>query len=282
MRRLPPGIPLFLDLSSPPLLTRLAKTPFFFSGGHPLSAYVTHFFRAFPVIDTSGANVTFASLSLAECLGASVVELYGADFSYPKGKLYTRPAYLYPYFHRRQDRFRPVENFAASFLYGAKSLRRIENDSTWYYETRALGMYREKFEQKVSSANIVLNAAPGEGAAVKFSAADGGSGNPNLIFGNMPLQLLAAGKPLCGAKDFLETYRKNIGELPLPEENITIYQRKLSDMQRLIFTTLLPAAAAVKYRCAEGSAKELLSAVKDYCITEISRVCAARSGFLKK
>jgi hypothetical protein len=280
MRRLPPNIPLFLDLSSPPLLTRLAKKTFFFSDGHPLSAYVTHFFKAFPVIDTSGANVTFAALSLAERLGASVVELYGADFSYPKGKLYTRPAYLYPYFHRRQNRFRPTENFAASFLYSAKSLRRVENDSTWYYETRSLGMYRDKFEQKVSSANIMLNAAPGEGAALKFSVADACRGNPNLTFEiNMPLQLLAAGKTLCGAKEFLETYRKKICELPLPKENITIYQRKLSDIQHLVFTTLLPAAAAVKYRCAESSAKELLSAVKDYCITEISRVCATRSGF---
>ena len=276
MNPLPPDIPLFLDLSSPPLLTTLAKKTFFFSGGHPLGIYTTHFFRNFPVIDTSGANVTFAALSLAERLGASVVELYGADFSYPKGKLYTRPAYLYPYFHRKQNRLKPAENFAASFLYNAKSLLRVENGSSWYYETRALGMYREKFEQKVSSANMVLYTAPGEGAPVKFSAAGNCGGNPDLIFEvNKPVQLLAAGKPLCGAKEFLETYRKKVSELPLPEDNITVYHRKLSDMQHLIFTTLLPADAAIKYRCAGFSTKELLSAVKNYCMSEISNVSAA-------
>ncbi|MDR2445395.1 MAG: DUF115 domain-containing protein [Spirochaetaceae bacterium] len=280
MKRLPPDIPLFLDLSSPPLLTTLAKKTFFFSGGHPLGIYITHFFRHFPVIDTSGANVTFAALSLAERLGASVIELYGADFSYPKGKLYTRPAYLYPYFHRKQNRFKPTENFAASFLYNAKSLRRVESGSSWYYETRALGMYREKFEQKALSANIVLYTAPGEGAPVSLSTAGGYSSNPGLIFEtNRPVQLLAAGKPLCSAKGFLETYRKKVSELPLSEDNITIYQRKLSDMQHLIFTTLLPAAAAIKYRCAGFSTKELLYAVKNYCIAEISHVSEARLSF---
>ncbi|MDR2344373.1 MAG: DUF115 domain-containing protein [Spirochaetaceae bacterium] len=278
MKRLPPDIPLFLDLSSPPLLTALVKTPFFFSGGHPLSTYVTRFFRHFPVIDTSGANVTFAALSLAERLGASVVELYGADFSYPKGKLYTRPAYLYPYFHRKQNRFSPAENLAASFLYNSKSLRRVENASSWYYETRALSMYREKFEEKVLSAGIRLNTAPGEGAPVKFSAA-ACRDNPDLIFEmNTPVQLLAAGSPVCGAKEFLETYRREISELPSPEENITVYQRKLSGTQYLVFTTLLPALAAIKYRRADLGVKELLSAAKNYCASEIHNVNAAHPG----
>ncbi|MDR2795775.1 MAG: DUF115 domain-containing protein [Spirochaetaceae bacterium] len=282
MKRLPPDIPLFLDLSSPPLLTTLAKRTFFFSGGHPFSVYTTHFFRHFPVIDTSGANVTFAALSLAERLGASVIELYGADFSYPKGKLYTRPAYLYSYFRRKQNRFGPAENSAASFLYNTKSLQRVENGSSWYYQTRALSMYREKFEQKVSSTGIRLNAAPGEGALINFCPAgtDDRQDDQNLMFEiNAPVQLLAAGKPLCGAKEFLETYRKEINELPLPEENITIYQRKLSDMEHLVFTTLLPTVAAIKYRCAELGAKELLSAVKNYCMTEIARVSAAHLRF---
>ncbi|MDR0377301.1 MAG: DUF115 domain-containing protein, partial [Spirochaetaceae bacterium] len=140
MNRLPPEVPLFLDISSPPLLASRTDRPFFFSGGHPLSAYVSRFFRPLPAIDTSGANVTFAALSLAERLGAKNIEVYGADFSYPNGKLYTRPAYMYPYFHRKQNRFRPTESFAAAFLYDAKSLRRVETDSSWYYETRPLAL----------------------------------------------------------------------------------------------------------------------------------------------
>ncbi|MDR1363722.1 MAG: DUF115 domain-containing protein [Spirochaetaceae bacterium] len=273
MNRLPPDIPLFLDLSSPPLLTSLAKNYFFFSGGHPLSNYITHFFRPFPEIDTSGANVTFAALSLAERLGAKNISVYGADFSYPKGKLYTRPAYLYSYFRRGQNRFTPAENFAASFLYNAKTLRRVKNAASWYYETQTLSLYRKKFEQKAALVNAGINAALGEGAPLTFSGMKTRGLN---IQKDEPARLLAAGKALCGAKEFLSFYGENIDSLPLPEENITSYQRKLPETQRLIFTTLLPAAAAIKYRGADCGVKELLTSVKAYCLTELSRVLSVR------
>ncbi|MDR2659016.1 MAG: DUF115 domain-containing protein [Spirochaetaceae bacterium] len=265
MTALPPEIPLFLDLSSPPLLSSLVKNYFFFSGGHPLSRYITRFFRPFPAIDTSGANVTFAALSLAEQLGAKKIEVYGADFSYPKGELYTRPAYLYSYFRRRQNRFTPAENFAASFLYNTKSLRRVETASSWYYETQALSMYRKKFEQKISSVDAEINAAEGGGAHIVFN-------NGSISGKNEPARVFSAGKALCGAKDFLYSYRKNIDNLPLPEENITDYRLNLPENQKLIFTTLLPTAAAVKYRSSDLGVKDLLSNVKTFCLTEISRV----------
>jgi hypothetical protein len=279
MTRLPPDVTLFLDISSPPLLASRADKTFFFSGGHPLSGFVTSFFRRFPVIDTSGANVTFAALSLAERLGAKNIDVFGADFSYPKGKLYTRPAYMYPYFHRKQNRLRPAENFAASFLYETKSLRRVENDSSWYYETRPLAMYRKSFEQKAAfvavSGAARVSVAAGEGAPVNCSAPEDPLVTPG---GSMePVQLFAAGKILCGAKMFLETYRNEIEELPLPDGNITDYQHGLTGMRRLVFTTLLPAAAAIKYKRPDYSAKELIAAVKNHCIDEISRVQAAES-----
>jgi hypothetical protein len=277
MKRLPPTIPLFLGLSSPPLLTSLVKNCFFFSDGHPLSNYITRFFRRFPAIDTSGANVTFAALSLAEQLGAKTIDVYGADFSYPKGKLYTRPAYIYPYFHRNQNRFSPVENYVTSFLFNSKSLRHRENDSSWYYETSQLIMYREKFEEKILSVAADVNIAAGEGARIY---SDPETKNKNRIFSfekMEPARLFAAGKTLCDAEEFLNIYRNEINGLPLPEKNITNYQRKLSDSQRFVFMTLLPAAAAIKYRdtkdcVANYGAKELLTSVKSYCVEEISRV----------
>ncbi|MDR2097381.1 MAG: DUF115 domain-containing protein [Spirochaetaceae bacterium] len=273
MSGLPPDIPLFMDLSSPPLLASRSKKPFFFSGGHPLSSYVTRFLRQFPAIDTSGANVTFAALSLARKMGASRIELYGADFSYPKGKLYTRPAYLYPYFLGKQNRFSPAESYRSAFLYNTKSLRRVETESSWYYETRALAMYREKFEQTASFSGAEVVLAPGEGAPVNFFPVK----KPGFSFVMNPeIRLFGAGKVLCGAEEFLDSYRKIIAELPPLKENITDYQRRLSDAQRLVFTTLLPTAAAIKYRETNAGAKELLAAVKDYCITEICRVSSAR------
>ncbi|MDR0382920.1 MAG: DUF115 domain-containing protein [Spirochaetaceae bacterium] len=270
MNRLPPDITLFLDISSPSLLASRSDRPFFFSGGHPLSGYVSRFFRPLPAIDTSGANVTFAALSLAEQMGARNIEVYGADFSYPNGKLYTRPAYIYPYFHKKQNRFRPSESFAAAFLYETKSLRRVENGSSWYYETRPLALYRKRFEKKISSMTAGVSAVAGEGAVINCFARQ----NVKTAFDSpSPTRLFAAGKPFCGAEEFLKAYRAEIKGLPLPDENnITGYQRALSDTGRLAFTTILPAAAAIKYRRAAYDAKELIAAVKDYCVTEISRI----------
>jgi hypothetical protein len=47
-------------------------------------------------------------------------------------------------------------------------------------------------------------------------------------------------------------------------------------MGRMVFTTLLPAAAAIKYRHTDYDAKALIAAVKDYCITEISQLSQMR------
>ncbi|MCL2270282.1 MAG: DUF115 domain-containing protein, partial [Treponema sp.] len=42
------GIPLFLDIASPPMLSGFSDYPFFFSGGHPLAAYVSQQWRPLP------------------------------------------------------------------------------------------------------------------------------------------------------------------------------------------------------------------------------------------
>jgi hypothetical protein len=107
MQGLPSGMPLFVDLASPPTVTRMAARRYYFSSGHPLDRYVAARFRAFPILDTSGGNVTHAAVSLAEYMGAGKIQLYGADFSYPFGKSYARGTYIYPYFDLRQNRLRP-------------------------------------------------------------------------------------------------------------------------------------------------------------------------------
>ncbi|MDR3020730.1 MAG: DUF115 domain-containing protein, partial [Treponema sp.] len=73
------NIPLVLDIASPPMLARLSNTPVFFASGHPLVRYICAHWFPFPMLDTSGGNVTYACLSLAEHLGAKRITLFGAD-----------------------------------------------------------------------------------------------------------------------------------------------------------------------------------------------------------
>ncbi|MDR2110974.1 MAG: DUF115 domain-containing protein, partial [Spirochaetaceae bacterium] len=151
IREMPRGIPLFLDLASPPVVASRSDAAYFFTGGHPLGHYISRYWRALPVVDTSGGNVTYAALALAESLGAGTVELYGADFSYPQGHTYARGTYIYPYFDRRQNRFAPSEALLSAFLYRDPSLVRVsrKDSGSWYYETGTLRMYRERLEEKI-------------------------------------------------------------------------------------------------------------------------------------
>jgi hypothetical protein len=265
MGGLPPGVPLFLDLASPPLLASLAGAPRFFSGGHPLTRYVARFWRPFPALDTSGANVTHAAVSLADRLGAAETELYGADFSYPHGASYARGTYRLPYFAARQDRLSPLAAQEAAFLYRSAALRK-ENagNGRWYYETPLLRGYREALERAAPALGTSLCAVPGGGAPLRLPPhGAGGRGFPRLF---------SAGAAAGSAAAFLEGFRRGIAALPLPGRDIAAFLARLSAGERLILETLLPSCAALRRRRADLDAGGVLEAVKGYCLEEIGKV----------
>ncbi|MDR2481656.1 MAG: DUF115 domain-containing protein [Spirochaetaceae bacterium] len=264
-------ITLFLDLASPPLLTSRTKKNFFFASGHPFTHYICTRFRGLPVLDTSGANVAFAGVSLAQALGAQTIELYGADFSYPQGMTYTRGAYFYPYLSRRQNRFLPVESQLADFLFKTPSLSKIQTDTGYYYETHSLAMYRRKLELKAQSSSVKIIPARGIGSRLCIERKQNDNTMNPKTFDNT-IKLFSGGKALLSADVFLRNYSRMIEALPLPGAYIEQYIQKLSHSEKTIWTTLLPVAAAVKYRENIHLNIELIRIVKEFCITEIEKV----------
>ncbi|MDR0759088.1 MAG: DUF115 domain-containing protein [Treponema sp.] len=264
MAGLPQDIPLFMDLASPPLLAALSGNPRFFSGGHPLTRYISRYWRSFPGIDTSGVNVTYAAVSLAEYLGAEEIELYGADFSYPLGQTYARGTYIHPYFEARQTRLAPHEAQASAFLYRSPLTKSEREDGSWYYATALLQSYREKLEAKARSQDAVLTAVPGLGAPIRLPEK-----TPKR---RESLRLFAAGQAATRAGEFLETYRREIAALPRPGQNITNFLRGCTEQESRILTTLLPAWAAVQRRRNGLTAPEALEAVRDYSLKELDAV----------
>jgi hypothetical protein len=134
-------VPLFLDVASPPLLAGRSPAPVFFAGGHPLG----RLFAAeagLPELDTSGGNVTYAAVSLAESLGAETVELYGADFSYPMGVSYARGTWLYALYDAAQTRLDPAETAFSAILYRTPLEKRDDGGGRWRYESPTLDRYR--------------------------------------------------------------------------------------------------------------------------------------------
>jgi hypothetical protein len=272
MGGLPAHIPLFLDLASPPVVASRSQDLHFFSGGHPLTRYISRFWRFLPSVDTSGGNVTYAALSLADTLGAQHIELYGADFSYPRGITYARGTYLYPYFDKRQNRFSPTESLFSDFLYRNPSLTRMGPEDSWYYETKILRRYRESLEEKAHALGTV-RAVPGKGAPLNMEKK---SHSPSPATGL--LHLFSTGPASTTAKDFLAEYQKKIRSMPPIRKGNAQFLESLTEDERLILTTLLPTGAALKRRCPELKGEAVLEAVRTFCVEEINRILPDGTG----
>jgi len=240
---LPPATKLFLDLASSPPVAARTENRIFFSGGHPLSLYISRVWRALPVLDTSGANVTYAALSLAESLGAQVVTLYGADFSYPLGKTYARGTYIYPYFENLQSRRNPVEALHSAFLYRDSSLQKQTPDNgKWYYETQTLKFYREK-------------------AAGKEKAIQAAKGQRNLsIFSSGPVRQ--------STQAFLASYRASIEHL----SSFDFSGNTETSAETEIAATMLPLAAFIRRTNPALDPRDFFDAVRSCCLEELSRI----------
>ena len=271
MDGLPEDIPLFLDLASPPLLASRSKRPFFFTGGHPLTRYISQNWKPLPELDTSGGNVTYAALSLAGLLGACEIELYGADFSYPAGVSYARGAYIHSLFAKYQNRLCPLEAQNSSFLYRTplekKHLSQPGNSADhWYYETKTLSFYRKKLEEKCHLMEAKLIPVPGLGAPISTGQVKNTRQNPGVISG---VRRFPANKATVKAEDFLSGYRDAINRLPMPQKSAAFYLASLDAKGRAVFTTMLPVAAAIKRRQAKATFCELIEETKAHCVREI-------------
>jgi hypothetical protein len=257
------NIPLILDIASPPLLCQFSPNPVFFSGGHPLTRFISAQWKFFPQIDTSGGNVTYACLSLAEILGAKHIMLFGADFSYIRCQTYARGTYIYPYFNRKQNRLSPSQAQMSAFLYRSPFLPNEDGQEKNYYETSNLRFYRKKLEEKALMTDADIKSAPGLGAPINLNCAHKCAA--------VQSQINIEKKTTISGADFLEQYRNDIAALPEAGENDN-YLKGLNEKEKQIFTTLLPYAAAIKKRNTELELRELIEEVKRRTVKEIDEL----------
>jgi hypothetical protein len=232
----PPEVPLVLDLASPPVITRLSSRQVFFTSAHPFSQYVSSHWRRFPFIDTSGGNVSHAAVFLADALGAKEIFLYGADFSYPGGKLYAREAYLYPYFRCRETRTAGIESLCAHFLFRNPGTRAVWRDGKVRYTNALMLRYKEKLEG--SCARLGARLVPVPGGGERLSPAKSAGGREKTF-----PAIFAAGTPKGSWKSFLAGYRESLAGLPLPRAPVISHIQGLSREEKILWTTLLPVSA---------------------------------------
>ncbi len=237
----PKEVPLVLDLASPHHLTNRTNKLVFFTSGHPFSKYVNNVWRQFPYIDTSGGNVSHAAVSLAEALGAQHILLFGADFSFPEGKSYTRGTYLYPYFHTLTSRKEPLEHHFFSFLLRNDNIIKVKEDGFLRYTTSPMISYKERLEQASAKLTAKLIPMTGKGETLKPAPRTVERRSSGVIG-----TLFSAGAASLTWREFILNYAAEVNKLPLPQESLSDYRSSLSKEQKDIVTTLLPAAAAIR------------------------------------
>lgn len=235
----PGNVPLVLDLASPPVVARRARRRAFFSSGHPLSRYVGQKMRNFPLIDTSGGNVTHAAVSLADSLGAREIMIVGADFSYPDGKTYARGTYLYPYFSASSNRRRPLESQFFSFLFRGGPVGRERTDEGLRYTTRTLSNYRDRLNELVAGLNARVVPVPGKGLPVQtHEGKNAGERDTRTIF--------APGPTKTSWIEFVRRYSEDVAALPDPGAGWGKYYSTLTVEERSLVATILPVTAAIR------------------------------------
>jgi hypothetical protein len=234
LQGLPEGVPLALDLASPPVLGRIASTVLYFAGGHPFSQYACAHWLALPALDTSGGNVAQAAVSLAVSLGAREIHLAGLDFSYPKAKAYSRGTYLYPIAAAAESRLRPAESWFQDFLLAGP-------EGQPRRASRPLDLYRRRLEAYARTVPARLTALPGAAVELDLPACP-----PAQAQAGPPPRPPVPGKPRRPWRSFLEAYAAGLRELPEPFSPASSYYRGLSGQALALCTTLLPAAAALR------------------------------------
>jgi hypothetical protein len=86
------------------------------------------------------------------------------------------------------------------------------------------------------------------------------------------LRLFAAGPVAKTAGEFLGEYQKKIRTLPPVRGGILRFLEKLTEDERLLLTTLLPAGAALQRRRTELKGEAVLEAARSFYVEEIGRI----------
>jgi hypothetical protein len=237
----PEAIPLVIDLASPVFLSRMSKFPFFFTSGHPFSQYINSHWRKFPFIDTSGGNVSHAAVSLAGNIGAEEIHLFGADFSYPQGKSYSRGTYIYPHFHSGSKRFSPTESRFLDFLFNNASLTKEIINNSVRYTTRPMISYRNRLSLLSQNIDARIIHHHGDGLSI-----DTLPKNRSRERGSVVGTLFSAGKSNGSWDDFLKEYSRKIKKLPKANVSFYSFMDGLSAEEKSLCVTLFPACAAIR------------------------------------
>jgi hypothetical protein len=261
LKGVPRDIPIVLDLSSPRKLATLFDNVYYFTGEHPFSQYVNKKFKPFPNLRSTGGSVTHGALALADALNAKEIELYGADFSYPLGKSYSRGSYIYDYFSTREDRKSSLEASFYSFIMDSRDIVIESCPGGLRYITKPMIGYKRNLEQESERISAKLKAKTGKGCKIDIKEKD--FTQPEI------LPLFTEGNNITSLYSFLKEYRRVLNSLPDIIYPVEVYHNSLTREQKMVWLTIIPVLSTI--RGDRDLNTDLLKEAVDWMIYRIDR-----------
>lgn len=166
---------LLADLSAPPAVFQCLPRVLPLLSSHPLHQLLRLLGVDLPLFDSSGGNVSHAAVSLASCLGASVIRLVGADFSYPDGRTYARDTSIHRYFRCRSLRTQPLATLLHRFLHERPGLY-PDAARPGILRQPALDSYRTRLEALVRETGARVEQVAGRGIPLELPGRRAGPG----------------------------------------------------------------------------------------------------------
>lgn len=115
---------------------------YFFISGHPLSSLINSYLDfSFPLINNGSGTVTIAALDIAIKAGFKQIQVYGADFSFPNNKSYSKGTYLDALYNVSSSRVNTMETTFDKLMYRTELVTSENNIKT----TEILNSYRTSF-----------------------------------------------------------------------------------------------------------------------------------------
>ncbi|TVQ37178.1 MAG: DUF115 domain-containing protein [Spirochaetaceae bacterium] len=230
---------LVADAGVNPALPLCFGTTHYVGGSHPLLVYLRA--RGLPVsfLDTSDGSVTHTAVHLAARLGATHVEVYGADFCYPHGSAYARGSYIHSHLLGKATRRSPYASSLYQFVMERPELHLERIDGRRAYVTTVMRNYRRSFDTLAERVDAtIVRTVNGKRIASRRCA-----GHARTTRTSIP-QAHGRQQPAArSASDPLGAYHGALTELPPPRDPLWRYADEISPDQLSLWSTLLPLAA---------------------------------------
>jgi hypothetical protein len=269
----PAGVPLLLDVSSPPVLARTARTARevgFFASAHPLARWMSRHWRSLPEVDAAGGNVTHAAVSAVYALGAREIRLAGVDFSYPLGSPYARDTWLHRYHRLRESRCSTCEGALFRMLVASPGTSRDHAPGGPRYTPPLMQGYRRAFERLAGSLDARVDDAWCLGP--RLSVSGGPAAGPVRWDGGFRMGVARG-----GWRDALGSYGAVLEGLTTPAGPLAAWWNDLGFEAREGWQTLLPLLPGM---AADPSAERapLLERARGWALARISAFRTVEDG----